>query len=178
MILALSLHPLNRITQKCLLWLQAQHWPRWGEDWKQRPNVYPDLLQRFRKGLWELHLCGHKQAGEHQCQYHTVWWVQEAQTEGPGEDDQEGIGQKLLACVAIPTVLLTTFDNETLPLTSSTMVFDYIFKEGDTSWSIEIWHFPRGSNCLLKLLNEFRSIQRREAWVYWNVVPAQVLWWG
>nr|XP_023502226.1 opioid-binding protein/cell adhesion molecule isoform X5 [Equus caballus] len=25
-----------------------------------------------RKGLWELYLCGHKQAGEHQCQHHTV----------------------------------------------------------------------------------------------------------
>lgn len=64
--------------QQYLLLLQASHRPGRREDWEQRPHIHSDFLQCFRKGLWELYLCGHKQAWKYQRQHHTVWWVQEA----------------------------------------------------------------------------------------------------
>lgn len=90
--------------QQYLLLLQASNRPGRREDWEQRSHIHSDLLQCFRKGLWELYLCGHKQAWEHQCQHHTVWWVQEAwmqlaQPCGEHEGLKREEGKICLACV-------------------------------------------------------------------------------
>lgn len=57
----------------CTFPLQAGSRPGWHEDREQGPHIHADLLQRFRERLWELYLCGHKQAWQHQRQPHTVW---------------------------------------------------------------------------------------------------------
>jgi len=41
-------------------------------DREQGPPVDTDLLQRLGEGLWQLHVRGHEQAGQHQRQHHPV----------------------------------------------------------------------------------------------------------